>query len=265
MSLIHHSYNKSVFVKYGIEEYSWDRSQVIKEFIDGKCVYVARNIVKKQTDHIKDNYKIISLGASCFVRYVFSFWGLKKLKEEGELSCPFDLSINRVTSIIPILNENFKQFLNEKYLICDGKNIHNQYYNSWYIHEFPENTSNIIEKFKDRYSKRIRNFYQYCFSNKFLFFVHHDCKITKDKMFQLEESLHRFSWNGNAMKNYKLIFLHDNAELNFETDIIISKAIPLPSEDYKWNLNTHAKTSLGMEHDLKWVDFLKDVILTTIS
>ena len=50
--------------------------------------------------HWQKKVKIVSLGWDCLPRTIFTWWGIKKTKENGELSYPFDLSMHNLSSTI---------------------------------------------------------------------------------------------------------------------------------------------------------------------
>lgn len=277
--LIHPSYDGTILKKYGIDNIFSNRSAMIHKEIDTNYSHIVRRVVKNEIKHIEDKYSIISLGTACFVRYVLAFWGIKKLKDENELSCPFDISVNTTDGVIKMLNDRFKYFFSKKYLsvIDEGRHIHNTYYGSTYIHEqlgvnefgtgveIPESSEEMLKRFYIRYSRWIRNFYHYCYGGNFLFFVHHNPDITESQICYLNNVLERFSHKGKQLSDWILICFHNNDSMNFERGRIISKGIIKPSEDFQWHTNSHAKTSLGMEYDLKHVDFTKELILKIIK
>lgn len=122
---------------------------------------------------------IISLGSDCLPRLTLTKYLIKKSKKEGELSCPFDLSVTNVNDLIKLLENNFKDFMNSEYFYMkkfDNIEVisHKIYTNTHFNHESPFMTNeNFIEndyqKLKERYNERIKNFYKYINDDNILF------------------------------------------------------------------------------------------------
>ena len=71
------------------------------------------NYIKKK----KKAYKIIPLGTYCLPRVIATLNKLKPTKEQGELSCPFDLAFfNDINKNNELIKTKFEKFF-EKHLI----------------------------------------------------------------------------------------------------------------------------------------------------
>lgn len=131
----------------------------------------------------------ISLGWNCTPATYGVDNGLRKKKEFGYLTCPFDEMISNFPGIIKCIEDDFEDFTNEKYLeliaaeqsiggiIQNEILIHNVKYNFIFNHESPGHANlyktqswsgginhyvdNNFHFFKERYNKRIKNFRNY--------------------------------------------------------------------------------------------------------
>ena len=145
----------------------------------------------------------ISLGWNCGPAITAVELGLRKKKEDGYKTCPFDLCVTNYIGVCKCLEDDFKYFCDINYLVLRleppmkellGENqtegqfwIYNTYYNFAFNHESPghgnlyisegwENgmhhfTENKFEKFIERYTRRIENFRNYIKSGSKINFV----------------------------------------------------------------------------------------------
>lgn len=146
----------------------------------------------------------ISLGWRCEAAQLGVSLGLRKKKENGYRTCPFDLCVTNYIGLLKCIKDDFKYFCDPSYLavlpaikmkkiLGDNQNdeeffIVNTYYNFVFNHESPghgnlyleENwsgginhyISNNFEKFIERYQDRINNFRNYLKSeNKINFLI----------------------------------------------------------------------------------------------
>lgn len=109
----------------------------------------------------------ISLGTNCFVRRIFTEYGLKPKKKQGELSCPFDLCHMSVKSVAEILENNFYDFTDNITAYGD-ENTTLRWFNKKYSIGFNHDTTLTLNEFKERYQKRIENFRNISHNAKFL-------------------------------------------------------------------------------------------------
>jgi hypothetical protein len=137
--------------------------------------------------------KTISLGWRCESATYANSIGLRESKQDGYLTCPFDLMISNYIGICECIKDDFKYFCDPNYLILkkcpkmkiilgDNQNddelwIYNTYYNFTFNHESPDHgnlyntenwptgknyfVENNFEKFIERYNRRIENFRYY--------------------------------------------------------------------------------------------------------
>jgi hypothetical protein len=131
----------------------------------------------------------ISLGYNCDPAMYGIENNLRKSKKDGYKTCPFDLMITNYDGVVKCILDDFSDFLNFEYLICDNfGNIKNLKYKFLFNHESPSHpylhtTENWVEgnnhfinnnfkNFIDRYEKRINNFKNYLNDkNNFITFI----------------------------------------------------------------------------------------------
>ena len=135
----------------------------------------------------------ISLGWRCGAAEIGVKMNERDTKVDGYKTCPFDIGVTNYIGICNCLEDDFKYYLDDKYLILrkeppmkailgdnqtdDQMWIYNSYYNFAFNHESPGHAklyesekwegginhfvNNNFEKFKERYQKRIDNFRYY--------------------------------------------------------------------------------------------------------
>ncbi|PHV63603.1 DUF1796 family putative cysteine peptidase [Cyanobacterium aponinum AL20118] len=141
----------------------------------------------------------ISLGWNCYPAIKGVEMGLRKRKENGYKTCPFDECITNYNGVILCLEENFENFCNSKYLeiieapfsvggIMRGeKLLYNNRYKFIFNHESPGHANLYITQkwtgginhyinndyflFKKRYSNRINNFRSYLSNENLILFL----------------------------------------------------------------------------------------------
>ena len=130
----------------------------------------------------------ISLGNVCYSAQ----WGvenkLRKTKEEGYYTCPFDLMVSNYKGVIDCIYNDFADFYNPEYLLLSSEGIFNLKYNFGFNHESPEHAglylhenwpegkmhfvNNNYAHFIERYKQRIQSFYNYLSDpNNFIIFI----------------------------------------------------------------------------------------------
>lgn len=98
-----------------------------------------------------------SLGINCFTRTTLTKWKLKPTKKEGELSLPFDLCVCPINSVFNILNNNFVDYFDNIYFDTKLNLFKNSKYKIIYNHD---TDIHEVSKLKERYTRRINNFYK---------------------------------------------------------------------------------------------------------
>jgi len=130
----------------------------------------------------------ISLGNVCYSAQ----WGvennIRKTKQEGYNTCPFDLMVSNYKGIIECIYNDFVDFCNPNYLCLNDAGIIHTKYNFGFNHESPEHANlylhenwpegkmhfvnNNFANFIERYNKRINSFNNYLLNpNNFIIFI----------------------------------------------------------------------------------------------
>lgn len=134
-------------------------------------------------------YPIISLGINCQPAYQLR---VHNLRYEA---FPFDWIICPFETLITILEDDFKHFLDPEYLTFvnteTNKHILNSYYNIKFVHDFKLN-ENFMEDYKtvyDTYCRRIERFYQRMNESSHALLIRR--KITKGQAQQLKQVMEK--------------------------------------------------------------------------
>jgi len=143
----------------------------------------------------------ISLGNICHSAEWAVHNNIRKRKEDGYNTCPFDLMVSNYKGIIECIYNDFADFYNPAYLVLSNENLlFNVKYNFGFNHESPDHAdiylhenwpegkmhfvNNNYAHFIERYKKRIQNFYDYIYNpNNFIHFVinfHYDKNPNND-------------------------------------------------------------------------------------
>lgn len=156
---------------------------------------------------------IISLGFNCQPAYQLRVHGLRYEAFPFDwIVCPFD-------ALITLLEDDFKHFLDQKYLTFvnteTDKYILNSYYDIRFMHDFKLN-ENFMEDYKavyDTYSRRIERFYQRANESSRALLIRK--KISKGQALQLKQLLQRkFPDN-----NFLILAIDNSYEIKDDWDI----------------------------------------------
>ena len=169
----------------------------------------------------------ISLGWNCHSACWGAGIGIRATKENGYLTCPFDLMVSNYTGIIDCLNDDFKYLCDEQYLEMQSPNpneseIYNTKYNFVFVHESPgvanlyitENWPEGINHFinnnyanlKKRYEKRVANFRNYLKSpDTFITFILTTWNKTQEDITPLKEAIEKYYPN----LQYSVLLIND--------------------------------------------------------
>ena len=113
---------------------------------------------------------------------------LRKKKDDGYNTCPFDLMISNYKGVIQCIYDDFAHFCNPSCLELTDNCIINTMYNFNFKYESPHHAdlclhekwpegkmhfvNNNYVHFIERYNKRIRSFYEYIYDPKiFIYFI----------------------------------------------------------------------------------------------
>ena len=116
-------------------------------------------------EDMKTNY-FVSLGENCFIRTVLTRRMLKPTKQQGELSCPFDLCVCPIPYVQYIIESRFTNYFNGLYFDESRGMFVNNRLSIEYHHDKDCDTK---EDLVTRYTNRIKNFLSLRDSNELVF------------------------------------------------------------------------------------------------
>lgn len=168
---------------------------------------------------VRTQVRLINLGNDCEPAWNLSYCSLRKE------AFPFDwLQTPEFEGIIKLIQDNFKYFLDPKYLVLDNHAVKNTYYNIKFVHDFPTHKNNTVNEhseisdmgqilsnfldflpiIKKKYERRIERFYNALNSGeKIIFFRTHITPLQAKDFVKLMSD--RFE-----KTNFKLIVVHSN-------------------------------------------------------
>ena len=154
---------------------------------------------------MEKDYEIISLGWNCQPRTYLMYHGLIATKKYGRKTMVFDLTGHTTKAIVELLKNHFVDYFdNFEYDFYPPFNI-----NSWQVKKYDgilnhdnDIKPNEIEKLKERYERRISDFYKEVDSDKYLFFIHNIVPETTEEQIN---DLYNVLKNIREEKPFKLI------------------------------------------------------------
>jgi hypothetical protein len=209
------SYGTSIYMKhkgidslygvaYGLEEFEYAKStlHLVKEQWDDIINFNKEHFVKsfindinnfdKNINTVQNNYFQeytnvgISLGWNCHsAGYGVSNF-IRKTKELGYKTCPFDKMVSNYRGLVECIKDDFAHLCDETFLeqtiICNNEiSIYNNKYNFIFNHESPDHANlyitenwtegtnhfinNNYKNLKERYKNRVNNFVEYLSTN----------------------------------------------------------------------------------------------------
>ena len=203
------------------------------------------NMLKSSTNE----YDLVSLGENCLVRRYLSRMGLKRTKQQGELSCPFDLAVTPIKSLIQILNNNFADYFknleySEQYSAWVNKKYHILYNHDIDCTKYDKNK--LIKRFK----LRIMNFRQIIETSPYIYFI---CKA--DNSTKRIKSLLKILKKLRKGLPFKLIILNfsNNDSEYISKDLsIYSLTNPFKNNDAWWK-EIESKDSINFQSKIQKV------------
>jgi hypothetical protein len=113
--------------------------------------------ILKEAEPLFEPNTFVSLGENCFNRTVLTRHHLKASKEQGEMSCPFDLCVSLLHSILWVLENDFADFFDNLTYSFETTRWIDTKYGFQYNHD-QDCLENDKEKLIERYRGRIENF-----------------------------------------------------------------------------------------------------------
>lgn len=200
---------------------------------------------------MKNYNHIISLGKDCMSRTIPTRYGIKKTKNQGELTLPFDLAIHRYDAVCDIIKNHFDGYADPNNLELKNGIIQHKKYFVRYTHEkdqiFSENNFELLIK---KYKRRVENFKSYILDDNILF-------ISNFPLYPLE--LYETIKKTYPNLNFKILNFDvrpfDGIELyrsdafdNKNKDIIYIRS-PIPNPNYIWWKEENYKSKDGNDFE----------------
>ncbi len=214
-----------------------------------------------------NDYKIVTLGSSCFLKKILTEYGLKPSKADNEVSVPFDFCITPIKSLIEILNNNFIDYFKNLEYNLNTYNWFNSKYKIIYNYD-TDCTDEQKEKFTERYKKRIENFRNLISSSeKFIYFVFAgNTKLAQADANLLYASLTKITCNGggeDTISNFKLVifdFFNSQITSSHPNCEIVSLESPYTNFAQEWWDDRIRNNEAVKIFENKVVSALKDII-----
>lgn len=217
---------------------------------------------------VHDRINIISLGRSCLPRLMTAKWGIKKPRAFGERSFPFDLSVTPLTSVLQLLRSRFSGYLDDRFLAFDQGKMHCVHTGlgiNW-NHEKGEIWSdNNFSRLKDRYVKRIENFYKIFQEEKTsLFLLHTPFQSTEFPIDIACEILALHKREARCRLSMLCLktehhsgppsFISRKSEDKSDFNDLFLCDVPAPHPDYVWCKHEDFLLPAGLQFELRVVD-----------
>lgn len=210
---------------------------------------------KKFTKIVAENrqnnkaYQVCSLGTTCYSRVFSTLWGFKPRKEEGELTCPFDLSITPLSAVVHFLNNRFSDYFEN--ISFNGEYWINEKFNIKFVHDKVNDSSAFVALFK----KRIENFYSMIQTNLPVLFV---CHVMDKEEFEEIGNLYQILKIIRQNKKMKLVIInYSGTFLEPADDIhIYNQKLLRPDCEYMAKQMQYHKEGFEFEYPLM-VEFKK--------
>lgn len=236
----------------------------LQEYSDQQFDFAVRNARTRLANReilANYDYKLVSLGTDCLSRTIPTRWGLKPPKSLGERTHPFDLAIHPYEAVCEVLDRDFEDYLDVKWLGMNNLNyvIHKKL-KVHFNHEKGETFSaNEYSYFIEQYRRRIANLRQDIAGHPILYVLH----LTASRVpCQLYEILARRTPHGFAL----LAISTANEPFDETTAAdappgLILEHIPYPYAGYVWHIPAHYASPAGQAFDRRIVAAVRRAIV----
>ena len=221
-------------------------------------MYIKAKQRKSKNNYTRKNF-YVSLGENCFVRTILTRWGYKVSKNNGELSCPFDLCVSKISGINKILEDNFSHYFDGLRYDDFNAKWRNDTNSLEFNHDLdcgPGDRQQLI----DRYKHRISNFLALGKNEKLAFVCSTvDSNTDVNEVNRLYENVARIFAN---VPNWEFIFAnvskHKLKNENLLHNNIHYKHIPHPYPNYwgEWYVKDFYDTKAGRKFEGNFCRFV---------
>lgn len=227
------------------------------------CGFYKKHLMRFTKTHkidLKDK-NIISLGMNCFTRTMLTYWGLKKKKEDGELSYPFDLAVHFTEPLIEVLNNDFDGFLdNFVFKPLSGYWINNRY-GFIYIHDADCGESEK-EKLVARLMGRVKNWKNMISDMKpayfFLYLDTVEMNLDREHANLVAGNMAKTIFTLRDGRPTKLVII-STEKIKIDMKNVFVLCAPLPWKGFKWSTRDRISVR-GTRYEQKVAQFCYDVL-----
>lgn len=244
--------------------------QLVQNLVDERFAYAIENIeARRRNLSVYQDVEVISLGFDCLSRAVTTRWGLKKPRQLGELTHPFDTSIHPPAAVRHLLETDFADYMeNVTFSSSDGENFPvRRDLGIKFNHESGDQWANDnFFALKETYERRVRNFKLAVGATSPTVFLLHthgaDTKTIEDVKAIFENLRSR---RGDKPTRFVWLFTPSSESLKWTSapDLGTDCAYiiePYPFEHYVWYRNKHAFSPRGIRFEKRVVRALSSIL-----
>lgn len=205
-----------------------------------------------------ESSNIVSLGVDCLPRAMATKFGFKRKRSEGEISCPFDLAWHDYETVCRLIDNDFKHYLDTTRLyVNENGHISHRDYSIVFNHE-SDDANKLLDfikgdfsLFRERYSKRIQNFYKTLERRDKLVFLLHYKEYPTELVAVIRRKFPNLKFTIltiNCPYSHES-YLQQPTNVENDTDGFLFYTIKKPFEDYLWYVH----------NDATWEALIEDV------
>jgi hypothetical protein len=202
---------------------------------------------------------VICLGVDCLPRAMATKFNFKRTKEEGELSCPFDLAWHDYETTCKLIESDFDKYLDTTRLYVNSNGyIAHRDYTIVFNHESDDAEKllkfirNDYELFCERYYNRIKNWNTLLNTDKHVVFLLHYRRYPVELVSIIRNKYPNLNFTILTVNCPYVHEKYSDQPTNIEriTDHILFYTIRKPKEDYLWYV----------DQDKEWEARIEDVL-----
>lgn len=212
-----------------------------------------------------DKYEIISLGTNCLPRTVLTRGNVKPSKNDGELSCPFDLVSHPIENIVRYLETNFNDYFDDLFFKIRKRNFFDfRKKGLWqkmdgtkFFHD-KDCKSCDKEKLILRIKNRIKNFYKIIESDTPILFVLY-IKEKSEYINEIFNTLQKLC----SHKHFELAIIDFNNSVDLKKNnsfYLLKLPKPIKTFNTDWNTTKYRNSELGVYIEKCICDFIKEIL-----